>query len=154
MVKSPEFRAVAETYRRLKNYVDPGAPGRNWNDAVALVIQGKAGMHMMGDWAKGEFTAAGRTPGKDYGCFVLSNHGGGYVMGGDVFAFPKSKSADTAEGPASPACSCCPATVLLEPGDADRVLPEEGHPSRCARTWTSTASRSTSAPRRRWPLSA
>jgi len=93
-VKSADFRKVAETYRRLKNYVDPGAPGRNWNDAAAMVISGKAGMHMMGDWAKGEFTAAGQSPGKDYGCFVLSNRGGGYVMGGDVFAFPKSKSAD------------------------------------------------------------
>ena len=93
-VKGPDFRKVAETYRRLKNYVDPGAPGRNWNDAAAMVITGKAGMHMMGDWAKGEFTAAGQSPGKDYGCFVLSNRGGGYVMGGDVFAFPKSKSAD------------------------------------------------------------
>jgi glucose/mannose transport system substrate-binding protein len=96
-VKSAEFRKVAETYRRLKAYVDPGSPGRNWNDAAALVIQGKAGMHIMGDWAKGEFTAAGQTPGKDYGCFVLSNAGGGYVMGGDVFAFPKPKTAEGAK---------------------------------------------------------
>ena len=64
MVKSPEFRKVAETYRKLHDYVDPGAPGRNWNDATAMVIQGKAGMQFMGDWAKGEFTAAGQTPGQ------------------------------------------------------------------------------------------
>ena len=99
-VKSAEFRKIAETYRRFKAYVDPGAPGRNWNDAAALVISGKAGMHIMGDWAKGEFTAAGQTPGKDYGCFVLSNQGGGYLMGGDVFAFPKSKSPDAAKAQA------------------------------------------------------
>jgi glucose/mannose transport system substrate-binding protein len=96
-VKGPAFRRVAETYRRLKNYVDPASPGRNWNDAVALVIQGKAGMHIMGDWAKGEFTAAGQVPGKDYGCTVLSDHGGGYVMGGDVFAFPKPKTPEAAK---------------------------------------------------------
>jgi glucose/mannose transport system substrate-binding protein len=89
VVKSPEFRAVAETYKRLHDYVDPGSPGRNWNDATALVIQGKAGMQFMGDWAKGEFTAAGMTPGKEYGCTVLSDHGMAYVMGGDVFAFPR-----------------------------------------------------------------
>ncbi len=59
MVKGPEFRTIAETYRRLHDYVDPGSPGRNWNDATSLVIQGKAGMQFMGDWAKGEFTAAG-----------------------------------------------------------------------------------------------
>ncbi len=54
-----------------------------------MVIQGKAGMQFMGDWAKGEFTAAGQTPDKDYGCTVLSDHGIAYVMGGDVFAFPR-----------------------------------------------------------------
>ena len=97
-VKGPNFRTVADTYRRLKGYVDPGSPGRNWNDATTLVIQGKAGMQIMGDWAKGEFTAAGQVAGKDYGCTVLSNKGTGYVMGGDVFAFPKGKSADTAKG--------------------------------------------------------
>ena len=37
------------------------------------MIQGKAGMQFMGDWAKGEFTAAGLTPGKDYGCTVLGD---------------------------------------------------------------------------------
>jgi glucose/mannose transport system substrate-binding protein len=89
MVKGPQFRAVADTFRRLRGYVDPGSPGRNWNDATALVIQGKAGMQVMGDWAKGEFSAAGLTPDTDYGCTVLSNHGVAYLMGGDVFAFPE-----------------------------------------------------------------
>jgi len=108
-VKSPTFREVAETYRRLKAYVDPGSPGRNWNDATTLVIQGKAGMQIMGDWAKGEFTAANQTAGKEYGCTVLSDHGTGYVMGGDVFAFPKQKSPDVAKA------QTLLATVMLEP---------------------------------------
>jgi glucose/mannose transport system substrate-binding protein len=108
-VKSAKFRAVAETYRRLKGYVDPASPGRNWNDATTLVIQGKAGFQMMGDWAKGEFTAAGQSPGKDYGCTVLSDSGTGYVMGGDVFAFPKPR---TAEGTKAQALL---ARVMMEP---------------------------------------
>jgi glucose/mannose transport system substrate-binding protein len=45
--KSAEFTAVAETYGKLRSYVDPGAPGRNWNDATNLVIQGKAGLQIM-----------------------------------------------------------------------------------------------------------
>lgn len=100
VVKSAEFRKVLDTYRRLRAYVDPGSPGRNWNDATALVIQGKAGMQVMGDWAKGEFTAAGQTAGKEYGCAVLSDRGTGYLLGGDVFAFPKPKSADAAKAQA------------------------------------------------------
>jgi glucose/mannose transport system substrate-binding protein len=109
MVKGPAFRDVAETYKRLRGYVDPGSPGRNWNDATSLVIEGKAGMQFMGDWAKGEFTAAGLTPGKDYGCTVLGDHGIAYVMGGDVFAFPVLKD------PARIKAQQLLARVLLEP---------------------------------------
>ena len=109
LVKSAAFRDVAETYRKMRSYIDAGAPGRNWNDATALVIQGRAGIQFMGDWAKGEFTAAGQTPGKEYGCTVLSDHGVGYVLGGDVFAFPKLKGAQ-----ASPA-QLKLAEVMLDP---------------------------------------
>ena len=84
---SPAFKDVAEAYGKLRAYVDQGAPGRNWNDASAMVIQGKAGMQVMGDWAKGEFIGAGLTAGKEYGCTVI---GQGYMMGGDVFAFAKT----------------------------------------------------------------
>ena len=31
-----------------------------------MVINGKAGMQIMGDWAKGEFLNAGKVPGKDF----------------------------------------------------------------------------------------
>ena len=85
-VKSDGFRKAAETFGALRGLVDEGSPGRNWNDATNLVITGKAAVQMMGDWAKGEFIAAGQTPGEQYGCTVL---GGGYIMGGDVFVFPK-----------------------------------------------------------------
>jgi glucose/mannose transport system substrate-binding protein len=109
LAASPEFKAVAETYAKLRGYVDVGSPGRNWNDATSLVIQGKAGMQVMGDWAKGEFVAAGQTAGKEYGCTVLSDKGGGYVMGGDVFAFPKLKD------PARTKAQILLAKVMLEP---------------------------------------
>ena len=36
-----------------------------------MVITGKAAMQVMGDWAKGEFIAAGLTAGKEYGCVIL-----------------------------------------------------------------------------------
>ena len=118
--EEPRVQDVAETYKRLRGYVDPGSPGRNWNDATSLVIQGKAGMQFMGDWAKGEFTAAGLTPGKDYGCTVLGDHGMAYVMGGDVFAFPKPEGPGQDQGAA-----------VARPGaagarHADRVQAEEG----------------------------
>lgn len=91
LMKSPTFRTVAEMYRSLRGYVDQASAGRSWNDATAMVITGKAGMQIMGDWAKGEFTAAGLTPGKEYGCTIV---GQPYIMTGDVFAFPKLKDKD------------------------------------------------------------
>ena len=89
-IASPQFKHVAEVFKQLRDLMDPGMPGRNWNDATAMVITGKAGFQVMGDWAKGEFLAAGQTPGKEYGCAVIGADGG-YVMGGDVFVFPKQK---------------------------------------------------------------
>ena len=48
--------------------MDPNRAGRDWNIAAADVINGKAGMQMMGDWAKSEWTAAKKVAGKDYQC--------------------------------------------------------------------------------------
>jgi len=107
--RSPQFRAAAETYAKLRSYVDAGAPGRNWQDATTFVIQGKALMQLMGDWAKGEFIAANQTAGKEYGCTLFGSRGGGYVMGGDVIAFPKPKDAAQAKAQATLA------KVLLAP---------------------------------------
>jgi glucose/mannose transport system substrate-binding protein len=87
-VRSAEFLRVAELYGEMRGIVDEGSPGRNWNDATNLVITGQAAMQVMGDWAKGEFIAAGMTPGNEYGCAVLG--GGAYIMGGDVFVFPNT----------------------------------------------------------------
>ncbi len=93
-VSGPGFKKAVETYRKLKGYVDPGSPGRDWNLATGMVIEGKAAFQMMGDWAKGEFVNAGKTAGKDYGCFMAGGPKMPYAIGGDVFVFPKNKSKD------------------------------------------------------------
>ena len=41
---------------------------QDWNQATNLVITGKAGGQIMGDWAQGEFQVAGQVAGKDYTC--------------------------------------------------------------------------------------
>lgn len=86
-VESEAFRRVADLFAQMRDLVDPGSPGRNWNDAVALVIGGKAAMTQNGDWAKGEFIAAGQQPDTDYGCTLLGPHAP-MAIGGDVFVFP------------------------------------------------------------------
>jgi glucose/mannose transport system substrate-binding protein len=66
----PTMIKAFETLARIKGYIDKDAAGRDWNLATAMVINGKAGMQFMGDWAKGEFTAAGKVPGKDFLCLT------------------------------------------------------------------------------------
>ncbi|MGQ7286682.1 ABC transporter substrate-binding protein [Vreelandella venusta] len=60
--------AALEDFKRLRELMDEGMSGRDWNIATAMVIEGTAGFQLMGDWAKGEFTAAGLTAGEDYLC--------------------------------------------------------------------------------------
>ena len=66
VVKSPAFRTVLEKFKKLRSYSDPGVAGRTWNDTTALLVTDKAGFQTVGDWAKGEFLAAGKTAGKEY----------------------------------------------------------------------------------------
>jgi glucose/mannose transport system substrate-binding protein len=93
MVQGPQFKAVLASFKRLHNYVDAGSPNRNWNDATAMVISGKAGVQIMGDWAKGEFATAHQTAGKEFGCFPGFGPKSPYLVAGDVFVFPKTTDA-------------------------------------------------------------
>lgn len=94
VIEGEAFRKVLLAYKRLQSYVDKGSPGRNWNDATALLITGKAGVQIMGDWAKGEFTLAHQVPGKDYGCIAGFGPKSPYIIQGDVFVFPKTADAE------------------------------------------------------------
>ncbi|WP_319519052.1 ABC transporter substrate-binding protein [uncultured Martelella sp.] len=96
-IHSPEFREVIETFIALKPYVDAASPGRNWNDTTAMLINDEAGFQVMGDWAKGEFKQAGKEIGTDYGCLPGLRPDSPYVLGGDVFVFPKTDDAEQVE---------------------------------------------------------
>ncbi|MFA9229902.1 MAG: ABC transporter substrate-binding protein [Microgenomates group bacterium] len=79
-LRGPEMVAVFDQMAALRGMVDPNFPGRDWNLASAMVINGEAAMQIMGDWAKGEFTNAGKTPGADYACIpVPKAKGDGFV---------------------------------------------------------------------------
>jgi glucose/mannose transport system substrate-binding protein len=92
-VMSPAFRQVLIEFRKLKAFVDAGSPGRNWNDATAMVVSGKAGVQIMGDWAKGEFSAAKQVAGKDFGCYAGFGPKSPYIVAGDALVFPRTKDA-------------------------------------------------------------
>lgn len=74
---------------KLRTYVDDNFSGRDWNLASAMVIEGTAGMQMMGDWAKGEFLKAGKVPGKDFVCIRFPGTQGSVTFNSDQFAMFK-----------------------------------------------------------------
>ncbi len=56
-----------------------------------MVITGKAGGQIMGDWAQGEFQVAGKEAGKDYSCLPGLGLNPVIATGGDAFYFPLLK---------------------------------------------------------------
>ncbi len=67
-----------------------GSNVQDWNQATNMVITGKAGGQIMGDWAQGEFQVAGQVAGKDYHCLVDLGASDPYITtDGDSFYFPK-----------------------------------------------------------------
>jgi glucose/mannose transport system substrate-binding protein len=87
-----------DIYRRIKTYTDKGAPGRDWNVATAMVIKGQAGMQIMGDWAKGEFLAAGKKPVTDFICTATPGSWNSYDYNVDSFAMFKLTSPTAVSG--------------------------------------------------------
>jgi glucose/mannose transport system substrate-binding protein len=74
---------------KLRSYVDDNFSGRDWNLASAMVIEGKAGVQFMGDWAKGEFLKAGKVPGQDFMCFRFPGTQGDVTFNSDQFVMFK-----------------------------------------------------------------
>lgn len=88
--------AAADQARQLAK----GSNVQDWNQATNLVLTGKAGGQIMGDWAQGEFQIAGKKAGTDYTCLPGLGLNQVLATGGDAFYFPllkdeeKSKAQD------------------------------------------------------------
>lgn len=84
-LKSDTMKKAFDNLAKLKAYVDPNFSGRDWNLTTAMVIKGDALVQVMGDWAKGEFKAASKTPGTDYICMRFPGTDGSVVYNSDMF---------------------------------------------------------------------
>ncbi len=91
---SERMQHVFDVMGQIRQYVDAGAPNRKWNDSLALVETDKAALMILGDWAKGDFSAANKVVGKDYGCQMAPGNQDAYVMTVDVFVFPMNDKPD------------------------------------------------------------
>ncbi|TCL94007.1 carbohydrate ABC transporter substrate-binding protein (CUT1 family) [Rhizobium sp. PP-WC-2G-219] len=83
------FKAADDARKMAK-----GSNVQDWNQATNLVITGKAGGQVMGDWAQGEFQLANQKAGTDYSCLPGLGMNGFLATAGDAFYFPLLKDED------------------------------------------------------------
>ena len=88
-LNSPTTEKVFQRMAQIRRLVDKDFSGRDWNVASGMVISGKAGFQIMGDWAKGEFSNARKQPGVDYLCFPVPGTQGSVSFLSNQFAMFK-----------------------------------------------------------------
>jgi glucose/mannose transport system substrate-binding protein len=98
-----------DRFAQFRKLVDKDFSNRDWNLASAMVISGKAGFQVMGDWAKGEFINAKKVPGKDFLCFRFPGTQGNVSFNSDQFALFKV-------GGDKAAAQTKLASAIMEPG--------------------------------------
>jgi len=86
----PGVRQALETFKQMLQYINDDHAARNWQDASQLVAQSKAGMNVMGDWAKGYFTTDLNLKGNvDFGWAPTWGTEGTFMVISDTFGLPK-----------------------------------------------------------------
>ncbi|MNG86094.1 putative sugar-binding periplasmic protein precursor [compost metagenome] len=91
------IKALTEL-KKVATYMDADGKGQDWNLEAGKVINGKAGMQIMGDWAKSEWTLANKVAGKDYQCVPFPGTHQAFLYNIDSLVVFRQKDAGTAAG--------------------------------------------------------
>lgn len=81
-------KTALEHLAALLKYVNKDHAALTWDQASGQVQQGKAAMNVMGDWAKGYYTAQGWKPGEEYDAAPTPGTGGVFFVVTDTFGLP------------------------------------------------------------------
>ncbi|MDR7486092.1 MAG: ABC transporter substrate-binding protein [Armatimonadota bacterium] len=82
-------KKALEAYARILGYVNADHAAGTWDSAAQMLIDRKAAMNIMGDWAAGYFTSKGWKAGADYGWAPAPGTAGVFVVVTDTFGLPK-----------------------------------------------------------------
>jgi glucose/mannose transport system substrate-binding protein len=89
--------AALDIMSRVLDYVNEDHATLSWDQAAGLLVSGDAAMTVMGDWAKGYFTANGWAPDVDFGWAAVPGNEGTFTVVTDTFALPQGvKNQDNA----------------------------------------------------------
>jgi glucose/mannose transport system substrate-binding protein len=83
----PKVTDALNTFKKMLGYINSDHAALTWDGANDLVISGKAGMTIMGDWTDADYKAKKFT---DYGWTNSPNTKGIYDALSDTFALPKN----------------------------------------------------------------
>ncbi|HEX7066380.1 MAG TPA: extracellular solute-binding protein [Bacillales bacterium] len=85
----PAVKESADIFKKMLGYINENHASLAWQDAAQLVIDGKAAMTVMGDWAEGYFVAKGWEPKKDFGWIETPGTQQSFMVINDSFGLPK-----------------------------------------------------------------
>jgi glucose/mannose transport system substrate-binding protein len=85
---SAEVTTALDNFGRMLEYVNEDFAALTWDQATQLVIDGTAGMNVMGDWAEGYFKAQGLTPDVEFGWAPSPGSAGSFDALSDSFGLP------------------------------------------------------------------
>jgi glucose/mannose transport system substrate-binding protein len=97
-LQSDKLKQTFDWMRRYSDLLPKNRKGMSWDKASKEVIEGRALMQFMGDWAKGEITIAGKTPGTDVLCLAVPGSDRSFIYNVDSFAFFDTQSDVTKKG--------------------------------------------------------
>ncbi|MEP6504045.1 MAG: extracellular solute-binding protein [Betaproteobacteria bacterium] len=84
--QEPRVTAALERLRWLRDLDNEPTSEQPWTDSARRLFTGKAGMFIMGDWARGELTAWGARPGVDFDCITVPQTEGMHLYSIDTLA--------------------------------------------------------------------
>jgi glucose/mannose transport system substrate-binding protein len=85
----PEVEKALGNFDRMLDYTNKDHAAHTWDSATQMVLDGKAGMTVMGDWAHGYFLSKGAKPKTDYGWAPTPGSEGSFMVVTDTFGLPK-----------------------------------------------------------------
>jgi glucose/mannose transport system substrate-binding protein len=93
--RDPRLTDALATLKRYGSFVNRDHVGLDWAVALGRVARGESAFYGMGDWANGDFRAAGLAYGKDYGALVVPGTDGMYGVTIDSFVQPRGLARPT-----------------------------------------------------------
>ncbi len=85
----PRVAQAIETMSRMLSYANEDRSAIGWSDAAQRVLDGKAGMTIMGDWAEGYFLSKGAKVNTDFGYAAAPGTDGVFMWLSDSFGLAK-----------------------------------------------------------------